>query len=252
MSGQLAYCKVNISPVRAENKDSSEMVTQLLFGETVHVHETTGSWCKITVYSDNYEGWVDVKQIGLLTQKEGTRWMDARIPETQLMRQIQTPWGKQWLSRGAYVPAEDSGSFKIGDDSFSFFDKAASSAYRSPAELAAEYLNTPYLWGGKSPFGIDCSGLTQIVFRFFDINLPRDAYQQAEHGMEITFEEAETGDLAFFSNDQGKIIHVGIVLEDQKIIHASGQVRIDTLTASGIVNEQKKVITHTLSNIRRL
>ncbi len=252
MDGQLAYCKVNISPVRAENRDASEMVTQLLFGEIVHVHETEGSWCKITVYSDNYEGWVDTKQLGFLTQKEARRWMDAMIPETKLTTQIQTPWGKQWISRGACIPSENSGAFKIGNDSFFFFDEPKSKIFRSPAELAEEYLNTPYLWGGKSPFGIDCSGLTQMVFRFFDINLPRDAYQQAEHGMEIPFAEAEPNDLAFFTNDKGKVIHVGILLEGQKIIHASGQVRIDTLTSSGIVNEEKKVITHTLSGIRRL
>lgn len=252
MDGKLAYCKVNISPVRAENKDSSEMVTQLLFGEVVHVHEIVGSWCRITVFSDNYPGWVDVKQIGMLTAKESTRWMDAMIPETKLMRQIQTPWGKQWISRGAYVPSDNSGTFKIGNDGFYFFDEPKSKVYSQPFALAAEYLNTPYLWGGKSPFGIDCSGLTQMVYRFFDINLPRDAYQQAEHGREIPFDEAEVNDLAFFQNEAGKIIHVGLLLDDKKIIHASGQVRIDTLTNSGIVNEEKKEITHTLCGIRRL
>lgn len=252
MESQLGYCKVNISPVRAENRDASEMVTQLLFGEIVQVHEISSPWCRITVYSDNYEGWVDIKQIGLLTPKEARRWMDAMAPETALFRQLETPWGKQWISRGAYVSPDDSGAFRIGNSEFAFTDEQDTPLFRSPSALAEEYLNTPYLWGGKSPFGIDCSGLTQMVYRFFGINLPRDAYQQAEHGIEIPFVEVAANDLAFFRNDAGKIIHVGIVQEAMKIIHASGQVRRDTLTASGILNEDKKEITHTLCSIRRL
>lgn len=252
MEGKLGYCKVSISPVRAENRDASEMVTQLLFGELVHVHEISGPWCRITVYNDNYPGWVDAKQIGLLTSKESVRWQDAMSPETALARQIETPWGRQWITRGAFVAHDASNTFSIGGDRFSFPDDAPVKRYASPQELALEYLNAPYLWGGRNPFGIDCSGFMQVVFRCFGINLPRDASQQAEHGADIPFGEAEPGDLAFFSNDAGKVIHVGLLLEDQQIIHASGQVRIDTLAASGIVHHEKKEITHTLCGIRRL
>lgn len=252
MKEYLGYCKVNISPVRAENKDESEMVTQLLFGEIVQVHEIKGTWCKITVFNDNYPGWVDLKQIGLLTEKEANRWMDGVVAETKLIRQIQTPWGKQWITRGSYVSPQLNGAFHIGNDHFFFFDEPKSKTYKSQCEMALEYLNAPYLWGGKTSFGIDCSGLTQMVFRFFDINLPRDASQQAEHGREITFAEKEPNDLAFFSNESGKIIHVGIVLPENKIIHASGQVRIDTLTSTGIYNEDKKENTHSLYSLRRL
>lgn len=252
MKSHLAYCKVNISPVRAENRDASEMVTQLLFGEIFHVHEITGSWCKITTFLDNYDGWIDLKHLSMLTAKEASRWMDTAVLEGNLFSQVETPWGVQYITRGGFIPAHKSGEFNIGDDIFNYRQQNREVAFRSIAEMATSYLNTPYLWGGKNPFGIDCSGFTQIVYRYFDYNLPRDASQQAEHGRTIAWEEAEANDLAFFQNEAGKIIHVGIILESKKIIHASGQVRIDTLRPQGIYNETQQLLTHTLSNIKRL
>ncbi|HRG90423.1 MAG TPA: C40 family peptidase, partial [Chitinophagales bacterium] len=118
--------------------------------------------------------------------------------------------------------------------------------------VAMRYLNAPYLWGGRSPFGIDCSGFTQVVFKFADVQLMRDAYQQAEQGAMVNFvEESQPGDLAFFSNDNGKIIHVGIVLKDQRIIHSSGKVRIDRLDHFGIYNADTKKYSHQLKVIKR-
>ncbi len=251
MNAQLAFCKVNISPVRISNGDASEMVTQLLFGEVFEVHEFEKSWCKIVIYKDNYEGWIDVKHLELLTQKESTRWLDNQTLETNLLRKLQTPWGIQWISRGAFV-GDSNQDFKIGQHAFSFVDLLPNLVFNTNTELALEYLNTPYLWGGKSPFGIDCSGFSQIVYRFFDINLPRDAYQQVELGMNVEYTDKLPGDLAFFTNSKGKVIHVGIILENNQIIHASGQVRIDTFIESGILNESKKEITHTLFAIKRV
>lgn len=248
---QLAFCKVNISPVRATQSDTSEIVTQLLFGEVFQIHEFEKSWCKITIYRDNYEGWIDSKQMELLTPKECNRWLDSQTPEISLLRQLLTPWGLQWISRGAFVGASN-GDFKIGNHSFSFVDQPPTLTFQSISALATEYLNTPYLWGGKSPFGIDCSGFTQIVYRFFDVNLPRDAYQQAELGLNIDFLEKLPGDLAFFTNSKGKVVHVGIVMQNNQIIHASGQVRIDTINETGILNESKREITHSLFAIKRV
>jgi gamma-D-glutamyl-L-lysine dipeptidyl-peptidase len=119
-------------------------------------------------------------------------------------------------------------------------------------EFALTYLNTPYLWGGKSPFGIDCSGFTQQVFRFKGINIPRDAYQQEELGILIEFDDVQEGDVAFFSNDKGKITHVGIILNDKQIIHASSWVRIDQLKYDGIYTSDTSEKTHQLASIKRI
>ena len=115
------------------------------------------------------------------------------------------------------------------------------------------YLNAPYLWGGRSPFGIDCSGFTQLVFKFAGIKLQRDAYQQGGQGSIINFiEEVQPGDLAFFSNDEGAIIHVGIMLKDNRIIHSSGKVRIDKIDHFGIYNAETKKHSHLLKLIKRM
>lgn len=252
MAEKFGYCKVSISPVRAENKDQAEIVTQLLFGEIIQIKEITGSWCKIITFFDNYEGWIDIKHFLPLTQKEVKRWSDGLDYEKSIVRTLVTPWGKQRIVKGSFIPFESEGEFKIGNDSFQFLEPALNDSYNSVYELAAEYLNTPYLWGGKSPFGIDCSGLTQIVFRFFEKNLPRDASQQIDHGMEVEFSEIISGDIAFFHNKEGRIIHVGILNGEGAIIHASGCVRIDKFTKEGIVHSETGYLTHSLNIVKRL
>ena len=115
------------------------------------------------------------------------------------------------------------------------------------------FLNAPYLWGGRTPFGIDCSGFTQIVYRLQGINIPRDAHQQAEVGNTLSFiEESQEGDLAFFDDSEGEITHVGIIMNNNNIIHASGKVRIDKLDQQGIFNIEKKIHTHKLRIIKSI
>ena len=136
------------------------------------------------------------------------------------------------------------------------FDGPTTTGFTTKEKLVGNaliYLNTPYLWGGRSPFGIDCSGFTQVVYRLQGISLPRDAYQQAEIGTTLSFiEESEPGDLAFFDNNEGKIIHVGIILENNHIIHASGKVRIDRIDQQGIFNKEKGQHTHKLRLIKSI
>ena len=252
MADKFGFCKVSIAPVRAENKDQSEIVTQLLFGEIIEIQEILGSWSKITTFSDNYEGWIDSKHFLPLTHKEMNRWNNGLSFEKSICRTLETPWGMQRIVKGSFVPFDCEEEFKIANETFRFLDHSVNTVVSSIFEVAKEYLNTPYLWGGKSPFGIDCSGLTQVVFRFFDKNLPRDASQQIDHGMDVDFSEILPGDLAFFHNKEGKIIHVGILNGEGLIIHASGCVRLDKFTKEGIIHAETGYLTHTLNRIKRV
>lgn len=252
MAEKFGFCKVSISPLRANNSDAAEMVSQLLFGEIVQVEDIQLPWMKITTLTDHYQGYVDVKHIELISEKEVKRWLDGLTYQKENVRSIATPWGNQSICKGSCLPIENIGSFNIGAFSFSFNDERLVNTLENPFSCAQDYLNTPYLWGGKSPYGIDCSGLTQVIFRFFDRNLPRDASQQVECGTDIEFEAIETGDLAFFSNKNGKIIHVGILNNEKEIIHASGWVRKDTLTKEGIIHSETKNLTHSLTCVKRI
>lgn len=251
MTEGLAYCKLAVSPVRAEASDRAEIVTQLVFGEVLEIIGRDEQWMKIRTYLVSYEGWIDSKQTAALSQKEVNRWQDGIAIESALVRLIETPWGQQWITRGAFVPLDNSGAFNIGRDDFRFLDEPQA-APATKLELALWYENTPYLWGGKTPFGVDCSGLMQTVHRYFGINLPRDASQQAEYGQDVSFEDREAGDLVFFQNKTGRIHHVGLLLDRDRIIHASGWVRVDDLTNEGIMRRIDNQLSHVFYCIKRL
>lgn len=248
---QYAFCKVSISPLRKESSDASEMVSQLLFGEIVELEETRGNWSRIRTFCDNYEGWADSRHLPPLSTKEVNRWLDGIHILPDLLREVESPWGRQLLTRGAFMPQDPGQEFHIGNYRFSF-TAANPAGDMDWKTFALGYLNAPYLWGGKSPFGIDCSGFSQVVFRFREKNIPRDAYQQCDLGVEVLFEDQEEGDLAFFSNDKGKITHVGIILQDQQIIHASGWVRLDELRPDGIYKAGTDEKTHNLFAVKRI
>ena len=115
------------------------------------------------------------------------------------------------------------------------------------------FLNTPYLWGGKTPFGIDCSGFSQMVYRINGYQLNRSAEEQSQQGDALSFiEESEPGDLAFFDNNEGVIDHVGIILKDNYIIHVNGEVRIDRIDHTGIFNTDKRLYSHQLRVIKKI
>ena len=251
VNSRYAFCLVAISPLRADASDAAEQVSQLLFGELVEIVQKNYPWLEVHTMSDHYSGWIDEKHVIPLSEKEVKRWMDGRTIQREFIRPLQTPWGKQWITCGAFVPDSNELEFYIGNLPFEWMNSPHASP-NSMLDFAKQFLNAPYLWGGKSPFGIDCSGFTQLVFRAFSYNLPRDAYQQEELGLEIQFDDRLAGDLAFFKNAAGKIHHVGILISQHEIIHASGRVRIDELNSTGIYNHEKEQITHQLFNIKRV
>nr|WP_123280925.1 C40 family peptidase [Epilithonimonas hominis]ROI14091.1 hydrolase Nlp/P60 [Epilithonimonas hominis] len=230
-------CNVSIAPLRADSSDKSEIVSQLLYGESADILEVKDNWTKIKTHYDNYEAWMDTKQISPVSDEFVVSRKRNLVKEP--FQSTMTESGKVLLSMGSEVNFETTAPTRGRDLS------------ESIVNCAKEFLNVPYLWGGKSFFGIDCSGFTQIIYKIHGIKIPRDAYQQAEIGDALTFiEEAKPGDLAFFENKEGRIHHVGIILADQKIIHAHGKVRIDSLDSTGIFNKDQNRHTHILRFIR--
>ena len=214
------------------------MVSQMLYGESAEVLESNGNFTRIRMDFDGYEGWADSRQLAEISEEV---FYERR---TQVLMQSfgvhDLPEAKMLLSYGS----------EMKSDTTPVFEDATGSNIANSARI---FLNVPYLWSGRSFFGIDCSGLVQLVFKVHGIALPRDAYQQAERGRVLDFvEESQPGDLAFFEDQEGNIVHVGIMLEDQRIIHAYGKVRIDMLDSSGIFNVDLNKHTHRLRFVRRL
>ncbi|MDF2438067.1 MAG: hypothetical protein K0Q95_2443 [Bacteroidota bacterium] len=253
-------CNLSIIPCRKEASDRSEMVTQLLFGDHFEVLETLGSWCRIKISYDNYECWIDKKQFLPIAQPTFDIFNSTEIYSINELIGIITHNNTKQLFPvpiGSTLPNFDNGECAVENQSYlyegAFINGRLPFTKAGIMETAMMYLNAPYLWGGKTPFGIDCSGFTQMVYKLNGIKLKRDAYQQAEQGETLSFvEEAEAGDLAFFDNDEGRIVHVGIVMDHNKIIHASGKVRIDGFDHQGIFNNEKKDYSHRLRLLKRI
>jgi len=257
------FCNISIVPVRHSPDDKSEMTTQVLFGELLLIEEIKKNWSKVRLHFDNYEGWIDTKQYLLIDQKTYDILKTARqFTAKNLINEIianDTDTVIQGVI-GSSLPDLNSQKIKVGDIEYLYREEAICIADINPEEIrkhmvntAMSYLNTPYLWGGRTPFGIDCSGLSQMVYKINGIKLLRDASQQAGQGETLSFiSEALPGDLAFFDNSEGDIIHVGIILENSKIIHASGKVRIDTIDHHGIYNSEIKAYTHKLRIIKSM
>ncbi|HCA82281.1 MAG TPA: hydrolase Nlp/P60 [Flavobacteriales bacterium] len=246
------YCHIPLAPCRADASDKSEMVTQLLFGEHFEVLEKQEKWSKMRIAQDAYECWIDNKQYLTLFVDQFEELQRKKILRTsENMGRIMHQGNVMFVPIGSALPFFDKGTIKISNQEYSY--NGAYNGQQHIAEIARVFLNAPYLWGGKSSMGIDCSGFTQVVFSVCGIQLPRDAYQQAEIGEVVDFmEEAQEGDLAFFDNEEGRIIHVGFILNDQRIILASGKVRIDKIDHEGIYNEDSKSYTHKLRLIKRV
>ena len=227
------YCSVSVSPIRAEVSEKSEMTSQILYGETCEIIKTEGLYSKIKMDFDGYEGWVNSSVL----KKENSEISKHSV--TQNYGVFDLPEGRNLISLGSEVAFETE----------NFVDN--NNIRESLVGSAKKFINVPYLWGGRSYFGIDCSALVQLVYKIHGIALPRDADKQAELGEARDFvEESEPGDLAFFEDETGFISHVGLVLSPFELIHASGKVRIDSLDFSGIYNAEKNKHTHKLRMVK--
>jgi cell wall-associated NlpC family hydrolase len=252
-------CILTSVPIRKEESDKSEMVTQLLFGETFQVNIVLGKWSQIIIDDDQYTGWIDNKQYQLISQKvyNNLRKRTRHFVFDTVLNLTEKNNCTFPIFRGSTIYTAFRKRFTLGKSVFRS-DRPnpiilLPEKEKQFIQIAFLYLNTPYLWGGRSPFGIDCSGLVQISAKGAGLLLPRDADQQANIGKTINLiSEAKPGDLAFFDNHEGRIIHVGIILDNDKIIHASGKVRIDTIDHQGIFNNQTKKYTHELRIIKRI
>jgi gamma-D-glutamyl-L-lysine dipeptidyl-peptidase len=246
---------LSVIPMRKEPSHRSEMISQLLFGEYAEILGEEDHFLRVKCLYDGYEGWVQSNQLTQVDKViETNKYVSSWIEEISInRRKINIPMCSPVYStdHGKVYFGQTEIDYFMDDDNF--WDSSQHAMTKSSLkEVYRKFIDTPYLWGGKSVFGIDCSGFVQQVFKMFGVKLLRDAYLQAEKGNSIaSLNETKLGDLAFFQNENGRVIHVGIILENNQIVHASGKVRIDTIDVSGIINAETGKRTHQLHSMRR-
>jgi hypothetical protein len=252
-------CRLAVVPMRKDPSDQSELVNQVLFGEHYEVLQWSENdkWIRLRLHFDGYEGWIDAKQHHYITEEyfQQIQRSEYKI-NTDILADIYFQGIHLHIPMGSIIPITTHELFKI-EESISYSGNAKSLGQKKDAEylisLAQKYLHTPYCWGGKTPFGIDCSGFTQQVFKICGYRLYRDAWQQVSQGQEIgDRDQIQPGDLVFFDVQDGRPKHVGIALPNDKIIHASGKVKIDKLDEKGIFDLSKNKYTHSFFSIRRV
>ncbi|MBR1770234.1 MAG: C40 family peptidase [Bacteroidales bacterium] len=244
------YCFIGVCPVRKEPSHKSEQVTQLLFGDFVEVLQDMGEWVEIRNLSDSYLGYIDSRNIILTSEIQEYKFYST-VPlsyiSTDTHYPTPIPFGAKIIDLNYNIGKH---SFKVENSELTPVNCLKKSDLHS---LISKFINVPYLWGGKSIMGIDCSGLMQVVYSVLNINLPRDASEQYKIGTEIlSLESAKDGDLCFFGKDKEHISHVGMYFSDNKIIHSSGRVREDCIDNKGIKPLDKEGYSHILQGIRRI
>lgn len=249
-----AIVKVPAAPVRRKARHQTEMTNQLLFGDAVRILKQKGSlWVKVRSLADNYEGWVTRN----LLQEVSTTGRELKhIIAADLINTLDINERTMHVPLGATLPAFENTGGKLDDINYTFNGKYIDANEQVLTAglvkaLTFQWLNAPYMWGGKTIMGVDCSGFVQVNYKMMGIGLPRDAWQQAQEGETVgKLKQAVCGDLAFF-DDKDEIVHVGILLGDDQIIHASGKVRVDHIDKKGIINSETDKRTHSLRVIKR-
>lgn len=249
-------CVVPVMPMRAEPSHRSEMVSQLVFGEcTTVLEQGRDGWLRVQNQYDRYEGWVTVNQTTDIEEDFFQEVTEEYTPE--FLSPIMVSGRQMNVPLGSFLKGMRHGEMQWGKVPVIFKGEPWKPDHTAITDklikqIAFKFLNTPYLWGGRSVFGIDCSGFTQSVFRLAGKVLPRDASVQARCGDELPHKQKpHCGDLAFFKNKEGKIVHVGLMLNDFEIIHSAGKVHVDKLDDYGILNNETNEHTHQLAMVRR-
>ncbi len=249
-------CIVPVCPMRSIASHRSEQVSQLLFGDVVEIIAVDGDFVQVKYLFDDYEGWCQRSQLAEININQFDNSIE--LLNSDVANEVQVNSKRMLIPLGCSL-----GNLQNNSALWEMYNIKYLGNLIEPKnhlhdtvllkDIAMLFLNTAYLWGGRSIFGVDCSGFCQTVFRFIGIPLLRDAYQQASQGEAIGFlQEVKLGDLAFFDNPEGKITHVGMLLDQETIIHASGRVRIDTIDHLGIVNVDTGLRTHKLRIIKRM
>ncbi len=254
-------CELAFIPMRAGLSHKTEMINQLLFGEVFEVLINRSEWLKIRLLHDDYEGWVEESAVTLLADDSNIieEFGNYYVCSEVFNLTINNVKDSITIPNGSKIPvlAFASGGFTINQTKYSIPQSLKQIEYKDSRleiiKAAQSFLNCSYLWGGRTSWGVDCSGFSQYLYSLIGIKLPRDASQQVSFGKTLNFvSEAQAGDLAFFDNEEGLITHVGIIYEPGKIIHSSGKVKIDTIDHQGIYNKTLKKYTHNLRVVKSI
>lgn len=255
----------SVVPVRSEARETAGMETQLLFAETCTVVEQKPRWMLVKNDADGQQGWVDAKMVTILNDDEWQQVQDSRKEQPARIKMpmayaVSKNNGQTIpLTAGTCLPNYHNGQFEVLGVPFQIdpemvAEQALEMTESNVLNIIRFFLNIPYLWGGKNAMGLDCSGFTQVVHSLFGHSLLRNAGEQITQGERIeSLQEAQIGDLVFFDHEDGKISHVGMLIDSRRVIHCSGRVKVESIDEQGIFSvEAGNTYTHHLVQIRRI